>query len=373
MKQFIMLCTFTAIFIVSLTGCSNSGDEEDKTAAPAKETESSVGVTPSPALDLSAATPAPKTVGESAATSTPVVTLTPTQIPSESPDMVEVSEAYMSGIKITRDCPASVYEKKDDVTYGTVIHKNYYSTTTGLERGVNIILPANYNKSKQYPVLYLLHGIGGDESTLLYDSNCKIVQIIGNLISDGIAEEMIVVLPNIFATSVIGKTAGFDRESVEAYDNFINDLTTDLMPYIEENYSILDGRENQAIAGFSMGGREALYIGFTRPDLFGYVSGIAPAPGLTPGKDWAMEHPGQLEEDELIIKDSNYMPYVIMLCCGTKDGMVGAFPKSYNNILENNDVNHIWYEVPGADHDAQAIRSGIYNFCSAIFHLKENN
>lgn len=81
-------------------------------------------------------------------------------------------------------------------------------------------------------------------------------------------------------------------EGIAPYDNFINDLANDLMPFIEENYSVLTGRENQAIAGFSMGGREALYIGFTRPDLFGYVLAIAPAPGLTPGTDWAMTHPG---------------------------------------------------------------------------------
>ena len=96
------------------------------------------------------------------------------------------------------------------------------------------------------------------------------------------------------------------------YDNFINDLTNDLMPFIEENYSVLTGRENQAIAGFSMGGREALYIGFTRPDLFGYVLAIAPAPGLTPGTDWALAHPGQMQEDELRIK--TLMIPLILLC-----------------------------------------------------------
>lgn len=372
MKQFEMLCTIVALLVVMLAGCGESESNVGKVSTPAEETVSTVEVTPLPTLvPSSTATPKPTATKESAATPTQVVTLTPTQKPSGSPTMAEVSEAYMSNIEISLDCPASVYEKRDDVTYGTVVRKTYYSTTTGLSRGVNIILPANYSESKEYPVLYLLHGIGGNESTLLYDSNCKITQIIGNLMSDGNAEEMIVVLPNIFATSVIGKTAGFDEESVEAYDNFINDLTNDLMPYIDENYSILTGRENQAIAGFSMGGREALYIGFTRPDLFGYVLGIAPAPGLTPGKDWAMDHPGQLQEEELMIEDSNYIPYVIMICCGTDDGMVGSFPESYHNILTNNDVNHIWYEVPGADHDAQAIRSGIYNFCSTIFDGKK--
>ncbi|HWT74779.1 MAG TPA: alpha/beta hydrolase-fold protein [Mobilitalea sp.] len=371
MKQLIMLCAITILMITMLAGCSNSEVEEGKAVIPEEDSTSAAQATITPTLKIVSTTLTPAVIQKPTATPVPVITLTPTPGTSGSPTMAEISEAYMSNLKITEDCPSSIYEKRDDVTYGTVVHKTYNSKTTGLARGVNIILPANYSESKQYPVLYLLHGIGGNESTLLDDSNCKIVQIIGNLISEGMAEEMIVVLPNIFATSDIGKTAGFDKESVAAYDNFINDLTNDLMPYIEENYSILTGRESQAIAGFSMGGREDLYIGFTRPDLFGYVLGMAPAPGLTPGKDWAMEHPGQLQEDDLKIDDSNDIPYVIMICCGTNDGMVGSFPESYHNILTHNGVNHIWYEVPGADHDAQTIRSGLYNFSSAIFHVKE--
>ena len=120
-----------------------------------------------------------------------------------------------------------------------------------------------------------------------------------------------------------------------------------------------------------MGGREALYIGFTRPDLFGYVLAVAPAPGLTPGKDWAMTHPGQMQENELKIKNSEVTPYLIMVCCGTKDSVVGTYPKSYHNIMEQNEVNHIWYEVPEADHDSYAIRSGLYNFMASIFKAEE--
>lgn len=116
--------------------------------------------------------------------------------------MIEISDAYMSKIKITEDCPEAVYEKRPEVTYCTVIHKSYDSKTTGLTRGVNIVLPPNYDDSKKYPVLYLLHGIFGNEHVLINDNNNKIIEIIGNLIADGSAKEMIIVLPNMFATIV---------------------------------------------------------------------------------------------------------------------------------------------------------------------------
>ena len=312
---------------------------------------------------------------EPTAAPTPASTQAPTAIPSPTPtqepissgsSMVAISNAYMEGIKITEHCPEEAYETRADVAYGTVVHKTYDSKTTGLTRGVNIVLPPNYDESKKYPVLYLLHGIFGNEYTFTDNSN-KVVEISGNLAAEGKAREMIIVFPNMFAASDPNQQPGFNAEGIAPYDNFINDLVNDLMPFIEENYSVLKGRENQAIAGFSMGGREALFIGFTRPDLFGYVLGIAPAPGLTPGKDWAMTHPGQMQEDELRIKHSEDTPYLIMVCSGSKDSVVGTFPKSYHDILERNEVNHIWYEVPGADHDANAIRSGLYNFIPSIF------
>lgn len=353
-----------AVSVIILAGCSISVDNGDVPTG-----------TQNPVPTKAEATPQAEPTITITPTETPVPTVTQAPInnntESGEASMIEISNNYMKKIQITEECPEAVCEKKADVAYGTVVHKTYESKTTGLTRGVNIVLPPNYDESKKYPVLYLLHGIFGNEYSLINDNNNKIVEISGNLAAEGKAKEMIIVLPDMFATTDKNQQVGFNLESTAAYDNFINDLTNDLMPFIEENYSILTDRENQAISGFSMGGREALYIGFTRPDLFGYVIGIAPAPGLTPGKDWAMSHPGQMQEDELKIKNSDETPYLIMVCCGTKDGVVGTFPKSYHNILEKNEVNHLWYEVPGADHDSNAIRSGLYNFISSIFKAEE--
>lgn len=264
--------------------------------------------------------------------------------------------------ELQADCPAQVSGSVADREYGSTEHITYQSQTTGLERGANVLLPAGYDPGKQYRVLYFLHGIFGDEYSLINDPNNAIPEILGNLAAEGLTKEVIVVFPDMYATSDPDQEPGFTDEAVAPYDNFINDLTTDLIPCIESRYSVLSDRESRGILGFSMGGRESLYIGVSRPDLFGYIGAISPAPGLTPAKDWAMTHPGQLKEEELCFADGAEPPELLMVCCGTADGVVGRFPADYHRVLEQNEVEHLWYEVPGADHNSQAIRSGLYNF-----------
>lgn len=273
----------------------------------------------------------------------------------------------MDDVEITEDCPADIYAHRDGVDYSTAAHLTYHSESTGLDRGVNVLTPVNYDESKKYPVLYMLHGIFGDEYSFTNDTSMYISEVFGNLAADGLSKEMIVVFPDMYAKTNPAQQPGFDAESVKPYDAFIDDLVNDLMPYIEKNYPVLTGRENTAIIGFSMGGRESLFIGLQRPDLFGYVGAISPAPGLTPGQDWAMVHAGQLQEDELTYEGKDYSPALLMVCCGTNDSVVGKFPESYHNIFDSNGVKHIWYEISGADHDARAIRSGLYNFLRYIF------
>lgn len=259
-------------------------------------------------------------------------------------------------------CPEELADRVAGREYGSTEHITYDSKTTGLERGANVLLPAGYDPEKQYPVLYFQHGIFGDEYTLLNDGNNAIPEILGNLSAEGLAKDVITVFSDMYASSDPEQQPGFTDEAVAPYDNFIYDLVNDLIPYIESHYPVLTDRENRGILGFSMGGRETLFIGISRPDLFGYIGAIAPAPGLTPAKDWAMTHPGQLAEEELCFADQENLPELLMLCCGTKDGVVGQFPSGYHRILEQNGTEHLWYEVPGADHDSQAIRSGLYNF-----------
>ncbi len=273
----------------------------------------------------------------------------------------------MNNVETKELCPDGAAEIRADITYPEAEHLTYHSETTGLDRGVNVLLPEGYDESESYPVLYFLHGIFGDEFSMIGDRNNRIAEISTNLALDGEAKKMIIVFPDMYAKTDPAQQPSFDPDSVLPYDNFINDLVNDLMPFIESSYPVLTGRENTAVCGFSMGGRESLFIGLERPDLFGYCGAFSPAPGLVPGKDWAMEHPGQLSEDELTFEGKDYSPYLLQISCGTRDGTVGTFPKSYHEIFERNGVEHIWFEVPDADHDSTAIKSGFYNFIRYIF------
>lgn len=175
---------------------------------------------------------------------------------------------------------------------------------------------------------------------------------------------MIVVFPYIYTSKTQEVCSGLNLENSLNYDNFINDLVTDLMPYIEKNFSVKTGRENTAITGFSMGGRESLFIGLTRSDLFAYVGAACPAPGLTPGTDLSM-HPGQLQENQL--KPAHNSPYLLMITGGGQDGTVGSQPSAYHNILTSNGVDHVWHYVTTGGHDSSSVQPHFYNYLRYIF------
>ncbi len=269
---------------------------------------------------------------------------------------------------ISKKEAAGITNEANGVDYGILQKHTYYSSTAGRDTKVNVLLPPGYTEEEKYPVLYMLHGYWGNEDALLDegDASLRLQQILGNLAANGEAEKMIVVFPYIFCSKDKPTCTAMDIENSLCYDNFINDLITDLMPYIEKNFSVKTGRANTAISGFSMGGRESLFIGMTRSDLFGYVGAVCPAPGLTPGHD-LNAHPGQLKENELVIDKTKGVPYVLMVSAAVNDSVVGNAPESYHNIMTKNGVNHIWHTVPDGNHGGNTIRPHFYNFAKAIF------
>lgn len=256
--------------------------------------------------------------------------------------------------------PDAYAVEKKDVTYGTLETIEYDSTTTGTTRKANIILPAGYDETKKYPVLYLLHGIGGDHNEWM---GANPVVLIGNMIASQEAEEMIVVMPNVRARADDAGNPSdiFTPEHFAAFDNFINDLQNDLMPYMEENYPILTGRENTAIAGLSMGGRESLYIGLTMADTFGYVGAFCPAPGVLP---YDVED-GLFEEEDFKLPEG--YDSLVMIVEGNHDTVVGQWPSTYHKTLEENGVEHVYYVTEGG-HDFTVWKHGLYNFAKKLFH-----
>ena len=176
--------------------------------------------------------------------------------------------------------PSYASTRQNGVDYGEVKRVTYYSNTCGRDKETIVILPSGYSNSEKYPVVYVNHGIFGNANDMLRDDLG--VQIIeGNLAAKGEAEKMIIVLTNMWSSKTMATPPmAYTDEVTEAYDNFLNDIVDD--PYIEQNFNAKTGRENSGVSGFSMGGREGIYIGISRSDLFGYIGGACSAPGIVP-------------------------------------------------------------------------------------------
>lgn len=253
-----------------------------------------------------------------------------------------------------------IYKKRDGVEYPEFEKHTYYSQTAGRDTNVNVLLPVGYDETKKYPVLYILHGYWDNEDWMARDI-VHIPEMLTNLIQDGEAEEMIVVCPYIFCSKELGWCTGMDNQNTLAYDNFINDLMTDLKPYIEENFSVATDREHTAITGFSMGGRESLFIGVSHPELFGYVAACCPAPGLVKSTGY----PYNLEDDELKFEDEK--PYLLMISYSESDGVVGQNPLSYDKLLTDNGEDHIMHKMTSTGHDNTSVSPHLYNLFRMLF------
>lgn len=164
-----------------------------------------------------------------------------------------------------------------DVPHGTVSKVWYPSPTLGMEqRRMTVYTPAGYaDSNKQYPVLYLLHGAGGDENA--WSELGRAVQILDNLIAQGKAEPMIVVMPNGNGAqqAVPGEYPNSMYKpsfaNAKTMEGSFEKAFPDIMKYVETHYRTLNDKKHRAIAGLSMGGFHSLYISANYPDLFGYV------------------------------------------------------------------------------------------------------
>ena len=251
---------------------------------------------------------------------------------------------------------------------GKLEHIKYYSKKAEKEKGAYVWLPPEYSPEQKYPVFYVNHGITGDEGSML--QGFALTEMASNLIQSGEAKPMIMVFTFMYTNKNKANCTAITAEETPFYDAFLDDLTDSLMPYIEENYPVLTGFENTAIGGFSMGGRESLYISIMRPDLFGYVAASSPAPGVVPGKDMFMVHEGCMSEDEFKF-EKDAMPHVLMIAGGTSDFVVGTFPQQYHELFEKNGTEHIWVSVPGGGHDGSVGIPLFYNFLKCLFKAGE--
>ena len=162
-----------------------------------------------------------------------------------------------------------------NVPHGKVTYAFYHSQSLDLERPLLIYTPPSYSENKRYPVLYLIHGMTDTHET--WYKVGRMNNILDNLIAQGKAEPMIVVMPYANAYPALMKKDPNTQMNLMSTDLFTNELLKEIIPYVETNYYAKTDRDNRAIAGFSLGGRQTLGAGLGHPDMFAYVCPMAPA------------------------------------------------------------------------------------------------
>ena len=249
--------------------------------------------------------------------------------------------------------PATFDVVKENIAHGKIDTISYSSKTVGTSRRALIYTPPGYSKKKKYPVLYLLHGIGGDEKEWLNGGHPQV--ILDNLYADNKIEPMIVVMPNGRAMKDDRATGNImAQDKVQAFATFEKDLLNDLIPYIEKNFPVVKDRESRAIAGLSMGGGQSLNFGLGNLDKFAWVGGFSSAPN-TKTPEQLVPNP---EEARKKLK-------LLWISCGASDNLI-TFSKRTHDYLAKNNVPHIYYIEPGV-HDFKVWKNGLYMFSQLIF------
>jgi GH35 family endo-1,4-beta-xylanase/enterochelin esterase-like enzyme len=249
------------------------------------------------------------------------------------------------------DPPAGFDAQREGIPRGKVEMITYESQAVGTTRRMQVYTPPDYTKDKKYPVLYLLHGIGGDENEWQRFATPNV--LLDNLLADGKAVPMIIVMPN-------GRAQKNDRaegdvfRSAPAFAAFEQDLLKDVIPAIESNYSVQADCEHRALAGLSMGGGQSLNFGLAHLDTFAWVGGFSSAPNTRPA--------AQLVPDPAAARQKLRLLY---LSCGNKDGLMGV-SQGVRAYLKEHDVPHVW-NVDSYGHDATHWRNNLYHFVQRIF------
>jgi enterochelin esterase-like enzyme len=273
------------------------------------------------------------------------------------------------------DPPPGFNSKRENVPHGQVTAVPYDSKSLGTHRQMRVYTPPNYSDSRKYPVLILLHGIGGND--LEWTKACHADNILDNLLAEGKIQPMVVVFPNgnssvtadaegafpgeaagargAQAAPGAGRGAGRGRGGFESWDTpFENDLLKDIIPYIESHYSVYTDREHRALAGLSMGGGQTLNIGLSHVGTFAWVGGFSSAPNTKQPPSALLPDPASAGQLKLL-----------WLGCGNKDGLIRV-SQGVHRYLKENGVAHVWH-VDGNAHDTTEWDNNLYLFSQRIF------
>ncbi|HAV65672.1 MAG TPA: enterochelin esterase [Verrucomicrobiales bacterium] len=247
--------------------------------------------------------------------------------------------------------PDGFDQAREGISRGRLEMIEYDSKTVGNKRKALVYTPPGYSDGTKYPVLYLLHGIGGDEEEWRRGGHPEI--ILDNLIAEKKAVPMIVVMPN-------GRAQPNDRAegnvfaSAPAFANFEQDLLRDLIPHIQSKYPVKNDRESRALAGLSMGGGQSLNFGLGHLDTFAWIGGFSSAPNTRP--------PAELVPDP---EEARRQLKLLFLSCGNKDGLIRVSQGVHAHLKEQN-IPHIWH-VDDHAHDFEHWKKALYQFAQLVF------
>ncbi len=248
--------------------------------------------------------------------------------------------------------PAEGFDKaREGIAHGKLEMVEYESKSVGNTRKALVYTPPGYSADTKYPVLYLLHGIGGDEEEWRRGGHPEV--ILDNLIADTKAVPMIIVMPN-------GRAQPDDRPgpnamaTAPAFGKFDQDLLGSLIPFIEAKYSVIKDRESRALAGLSMGGGQSLNFGLGNLDTFAWIGGFSSAPNTKPAAELVPDPEKATKQLKLLY-----------ISAGNKDGLI-RISQGVHGYLKEKNVPHIWH-VDEHAHDFQHWKKALYNFSQLIF------
>lgn len=264
--------------------------------------------------------------------------------------------------------PAGFNVKRANIPHGEIAAIQYDSKSLGTHRQVRVYTPPGYSSDKKYPVLYLLHGIGGNDREWI--QACHADTVIDNLLAEGKIQPMIMVFPNGNASVTADAAGQFPGEGTGArrgggpggFDGwgkpFEDDLFKDIIPLIETKYSVYADREHRALAGLSMGGGQTLNIGLVHPETFAYVGAFSSAPNTR-------EFGGMSADKLLPDPETAKKLKLLWLAGGNKDGLIRV-SQGVHKMLKEQNVPHVW-NVDSHAHDNTEWANNLYLFSQHIF------
>ena len=246
-----------------------------------------------------------------------------------------------------------------DVPHGKVSYRFYHSKTCGIDRTMTVYTPAGYDPagSERLPVLYLIHGMTDTYETWFKVGHVN--NILDNLIADGLAKRMIVVMPYANPYPEMMRQGLADRYDSMDTERVAREIIDDVRPFIEANYKVKTSARDRAVAGFSLGGRQALATGLGHPETFQWVCAMAPA-------IFGEEYKTNFENGTYApLKSLNGKFRLIWIGTGTSDFLIQA-SRGLDGYLTENGVKHTFY-TPDGGHTWMNCRDYLTRIAQLIF------